>query len=205
VNVWKKISESVENQAFAIELLENLLDGNLKKMIIPLLSDMPIELKKERLDELLQSSSLDYANRLFDLTLSNILQIDPSLKEMAANLYAEYTGEQSIFKYFIHDLNFRLYALAEGGQQQAHFNDIINQLRSILHLKSNSNYLFTEDYLFQSFFKLNKQLGFQNIAKFNQNGSENQSEFELQIQINEIDYTFSTYNFFLYLYLTHKY
>jgi hypothetical protein len=205
VNVWKKISESVENQAFAIELLENLLDGNLKKMIIPLLSDMPIELKKERLDELLQSSSLGYPNRLFDLTLSNMLQIDPSLKEMAANLYAEYTSDPSIFKYFNHDLNIRLYAVAEGGQYQADFNDIINHLRDILHLKSNSNYLLTEDFIFQSFFKLNTQLGFQNTAKSNQKGYENQSEFELQIQINEIDCTFSTYNFFLYLYLTHKY
>jgi len=205
VNVWKNSSESTENEAFAVELLENLLEGDLKKIIIPLLSDMPLVLKKERLDEQLNTYSLDFSARLIDIMLTNILNVDPSLKEMAAKIYADKKGESSIFKYYTHDLMVRLHALADGGKNQSDFNNFAKELRTKLHIKRNPNHIYTEDFLFQSFFFLNPQLGFLKKSKLDQLSDQDQSAYIRKIEIAENEYSVSTFNLYLYLQLTHKY
>lgn len=205
VNVWKNRSESVENEAFAVELLENLLEGDLKMMIIPLLSDMPLVLKRQRLDELLNAYSLDFTSRLIDIMLINMLNVDSSLKEMAAKLYANKIGDSSILKYYTHDLTVRLHALAEGGKSQSNFNDFANQLRRKLQVGSDPNHHYTEDLLFQSFFSLNPQLGFLKKTKLEQLGEQSQGAYIGTIEIDENKYSFSTYNLYLYLYLNQKY
>ena len=205
VNVWKNSSESTENEAFAVELLENLLEGDLKKIIIPLLSDMPLLLKKERLDEQLNTHSLDFSSRLIDIMLTNILNVDPSLKEIAAKIYADKKGESSIFKYYTHDLTVRLHALADGGKSQSNFNNFASHLRSKLHINRNPNHVYTEDFLFQSFFFLNTQLGFLKKSKLDQLSDQDQSAYMGKIEIDENEYLLSTYNLYLYLQLTYKY
>ena len=204
VDVWKNSSESVENEAFTIELLENLLDGDLKKIIVPLLTDMPIDLKRTRLGELLNAYSLDFSERLIDIMLKSILNVDSSIKVMAAKLYAEKSANSSILNYYSHDLNVRLQSLADGGISQSVFNKFTSELRSKLYLTSNPNHIFTEDFLFHSFFEINSQFSFIKKSKIDQQIDQSPIDYLIKIEIDEIEYTISTYNLFLFLYITFK-
>lgn len=64
--------------------------------------------------------------------------------------------------------------------------------------------MYTEDFLFQSFFAFNPQIGFLKKSKIDQLNDQEQSDFTLKIEIDEMEYTLSTYNLYLFLYLAQK-
>lgn len=207
VDVWKKDSDSSENEVFAIELLENLVEGDLKKIVIPLLSDIPLNLKKMQLDELLSIHHLDLSERLVDIMLKNVLQIDPYIKEMAAKLYTKTFADKSILKYYMDDFNVRLNSMSMGGKVAVDFQELSAHLRSKLYLNAESRHTCLEDFIFQAFFTFNNsQLG---IIKKSKNdllpNDQGHNSDVLKIQIVENEYLLSTYNLYLYLYLVNKY
>lgn len=207
VDVWKKDSDSPENEAFAIELLENLVEGDLKKIVIPLLSDIPLNLKKMQLNELLSIHNLNLSERLVDIMLKNALQIDPCIKEMAAKLYVNTFADKSILKYYMDDFNVRLNSMSMGGKVAVDFQELSTHLRSKLYFNAESRHTCLEDFIFQSFFTVNNsQLG---IIKKSKNyllpKDQGHNSYVLKIQIVENEYLLSTYNLYFYLYLVNKY
>lgn len=203
IDVWKKDSDASENDVFAIELLENLVEGDLKKIVIPLLSNLPLNLKKMQLDGFLRIHALDLPKRLVDIMLKNVLQIDPHIKEMAAKLYSNTVGDKSILKYYTDDFNVRLNSLSIEEKEAAGFQELAAQLRSKLYLNAEPRHICLEDFIFQSFFTVNNsQLGIikrsKNYLSSNDLGY-NSSLIKIQLVDNE--YSISTYNLYLYLYI----
>lgn len=203
VDVWKKDSDSSENDVFAIELLENLMEGDLKKIVITLLSNIPLNLKKMQLDGFLSIHELDVPKRLIDIMLKNVLQIDPHMKEMAAKLYSNTFGDKSILKYYMDDFNVRLNSLSIEEKEAAGFQELSTQLRSKLYLNAEPRHICLEDFIFQSFFTINNsQLGI--IKKSKNYLSSNDHEYNsslIKIQIVDNEYSISTYNLYLYLHI----
>jgi hypothetical protein len=207
IDVWKKDSDSSENEVFAIELLENLVEGDLKKIVIPLLSNIPLNLKKMQLDGLVSTYELDFSARLVDIMLKNVLKIDPHIKEMAAKLHAITFADKSILKYYVDDSNVRLNSLSMEGKAADEFQELSSLLRSSLYLHAESRHTCLEDFIFQSFFAVNNPQ--RRIIKKSKNDSrsndQDHNSYVLKIQIIDNEYSLSTYNLYLYLYLVNKF
>lgn len=197
-NIWKTPNNSNESQLFTVELLENLLDGELKKIIIPLLMDIPTFLKKEKLLELLGVNNLDYSNRLIDIMLKNIHFIDPYLKELASLNYVAFKSDSKILKYYRDNSNFRLNALSQGGVDYITFKDYEFFFSSKFYLSTNIIPIFLFEFLIQSFFSLNPQLVSTNNHKSNVTIFQKENHGNaIKLNIEESTFYFPIFNLYL--------
>ncbi|SJZ92770.1 MFS transporter [Sediminibacterium ginsengisoli] len=115
-NIWRNRVNLPENQVFAIELLENILEKNVKKIIIPLLEDIPLSAKKEKLREVFYFHNMDMADRLKDIVMKDFNLVDPYIKELAVRAYVQLTGDKNLARVFKSHPYLRLSSLCQDDQ-----------------------------------------------------------------------------------------
>lgn len=91
---------SLEKQLFAIELLDNVLETQMKLMVMPLLEDTSYNLKKERLHKILLVYHLPCAARLKEILMANFMTIGPHIKQIALQEYYKLTGDKAALNAF---------------------------------------------------------------------------------------------------------
>jgi len=110
--IWLKRAQSRENEVFAVELLENILESEMKKMAIPLLLDLSLSAKKEKLNEYFFFNLLGPEMRLKDIIMKNFNLVDAHIKSVASKAYLALTGDASLLDIFKGNKNFRLSSLS---------------------------------------------------------------------------------------------
>ena len=110
--IWLKRAQSTENEVFAVELLENILDSEMKKMAVPLLLDISLSAKKEKLNEYFFFNHLEPEMRLKDIVMKNFNLVDAHIKSLAVKAYVSLTGDASLLDVFKGNKNFRLASLS---------------------------------------------------------------------------------------------
>lgn len=91
--IWIKRNLSEDNEGFIVELLENILDGEMKKITVPLFMDLPLSAKVEKLGENFYADRMELSLRLKDIVMKNFNLVDPYIKELASIAYVSITGE----------------------------------------------------------------------------------------------------------------
>jgi MFS family permease len=86
---------SFENKVFAVELLDNILDSNMKKLIIPLFEDISYPAKKEKLQKVILVYNLPVAQRLKEILMMNFLTVSPYIKQLALEEYYRLTHDKN--------------------------------------------------------------------------------------------------------------
>ena len=92
--------DSLENQLFAVELLDNVLETQMKKLVMPLIEDSSFSTKKERLHKTLLIYHLSVAERLKEMLMANYTTVGPYIKELALQEYYRITGDKTILSAF---------------------------------------------------------------------------------------------------------
>ncbi len=98
--------KSLENRLFAIELLDNLLDSEMKKLLLPIIEEGSYNSKKESLEKTLLIYQLPCAARLKELLMNSFMTVGPYIKQLALEEYYRLTQDQGI-----------LYAFAASHQE----------------------------------------------------------------------------------------
>ena len=145
-NIWRNRASLPENQVFAIELLENILDKNVKKIIIPLLEDIPLAAKREKLRQVFYFHQMDMADRLKDIVMKDFNLVDPYIKELAVRCYIQLTGDENLARVFKSHPYLRLSSLCRDDQAA------LEKAQTLLHdmqMPENIYHLKTFDMLFR--------------------------------------------------------
>lgn len=98
--------KSLENRLFAIELLDNLLESEMKKLLLPIIEEGSYNSKKESLEKTLLIYQLPCTARLKELLMNNFMTVGPYIKQLALEEYYRLTQDQGI-----------LYAFAASHQE----------------------------------------------------------------------------------------
>lgn len=91
---------SIENHLFAIELLDNVLEKQMKKLVMPLIEDSSFNSKKEQLQKTLLIYHLSCTERLKEILMANFMIVGPYIKEPALQEYYRLTGDKTILNAF---------------------------------------------------------------------------------------------------------
>ena len=83
--------DSLENHLFAVELLDNVLEAEMKKLVMPLIEDSSYSSKKERLQKTILIYQLSCTDRLKELLMSDFMTVVPYIKELALQEYYRLT------------------------------------------------------------------------------------------------------------------
>ena len=75
--------KSLENSLFAIELLDNLLETEMKKLLLPVIEESSYNSKKESLQRTLLVYQLPCAARLKELLMNSFTTLSPYIKQLA--------------------------------------------------------------------------------------------------------------------------
>ncbi len=92
--------DSLENHLFAVELLDNVLEKEMKKLVMPLIEDSSFNSKKERLQKMLLIYHLSCTERLKEILMANFMTVGPYIKELALQEYYRLTGDKTILTAF---------------------------------------------------------------------------------------------------------
>jgi hypothetical protein len=93
-DILKSKDRSLENRLFAIELLDNILDPEMKKLLIPIIEDNAFSYKKERLEKILLIYQLQCEERLKEVLMRNYMTISPYIKQLALEDYYRLTEDK---------------------------------------------------------------------------------------------------------------
>lgn len=115
-NIWQNREQVPENHEFAIELLENILDKDMKKIVVPLLEEMPLQIKKEKLREVFYFHRFDITDRLKDIIMKDFNLLNPYIKELAMMRYITMTDNNKIGGVFRNHSYMRLAVLSQGEE-----------------------------------------------------------------------------------------
>lgn len=85
-----------EAYIFALELLENILDEDLKHFVIPVLTDVPYAAKKQHYQQIGFVYSMPVEERLKELIMKSFKLISPYLRQKALEQYYELTGDRTM-------------------------------------------------------------------------------------------------------------
>jgi MFS family permease len=92
--------QSADNQLFAIELMDNLLEDEMKRMIIPLFEDISFPAKMVKLQKIFLVYNLSCADRLKEILMTNFMTVGPHVKQHALGEYYRLTGDKNILMAF---------------------------------------------------------------------------------------------------------
>ena len=87
--------KSFENKIFAVELLDNILDNSMKKLIIPVFEDISFSAKKEKLQKIVLVYNLPCNDRLKEILMANFMTVSPYIKQLALEEYFRLTNDTS--------------------------------------------------------------------------------------------------------------
>ena len=120
--------QSIENQLFAIELMDVTLDAEHKSWILPVFEDIPYSAKVSRLNNLVFIYSLSAENRLKDIVMKDVKLIDPVIKQIAFEEYYKITKDKNILNAFatsgIDNLNATANMLKNANNVHPFYNKI---------------------------------------------------------------------------------
>ncbi len=88
--------KSFEKKIFAVELLDNILDTGMKKLVIPLFEDISFNTRKEKLQKILLIYNLSVTDRLKEILMTNFMTVGPYIKQLALEEYYRLTQDKSI-------------------------------------------------------------------------------------------------------------
>ena len=91
---------SLENHLFAVELLDNVLEAQLKKLLMPVIEDSSFSAKKERLHKTILIYNLSCIDRLKEILMTNFMTVGAYIKEPALQEYYRLTGDKTILNAF---------------------------------------------------------------------------------------------------------
>lgn len=92
--------QDIESRLFALELLDNTLNDELKEHLIPVFEPAPFDQKITRLQQYVSVYPLSPVKQLKELLMKDYTLVDHSLKEICLIVYYELTGDQKILNAF---------------------------------------------------------------------------------------------------------
>ena len=114
----------LENQFFALELLDITLRPGLKEIIKHILEPTTFDNKKQVLGKTFHIYQLSPKDRLIDIMMKNYNLIDPQLKETALIRYSKITDEQNVLSAFssssVENLKYKADEISSGITEPAY-------------------------------------------------------------------------------------
>nr|MCU0323419.1 hypothetical protein [Chitinophagaceae bacterium] len=98
--VLNEADKGAENQIFAVELLDNILEPVLKEMIIPIFEPIPQQMRWAKLSQQFYIYHLSIEERLKEILLKNFKLINVQIKLEALNNYYQLTNDETILQAF---------------------------------------------------------------------------------------------------------
>ncbi|MBP9740916.1 MAG: hypothetical protein KBD28_09530, partial [Chitinophagaceae bacterium] len=98
--VLNDTDKGTENQIFAVELLDNILEPVLKEMVIPIFEPIPQQMRWTKLGKQFFIYHLSATDRLKEILFKNFKLIDITIKQAALKNYYTITKDQSALKAF---------------------------------------------------------------------------------------------------------
>lgn len=86
-------SNNIENQIFAVELLDNILTDELKETITPVFEPISFQAKKHILQKYFPISELSVTERLKEITMKDYKLVNTYLKQLALEAYHHLTND----------------------------------------------------------------------------------------------------------------
>ncbi len=93
-------SNNIENQIFAVELLDNILTDELKQTITPVFEPISFQAKKHILQKYFPISELSVAERLKEMTMKDYKLMNTYLKQLALEAYHQLTNDSVVVRAF---------------------------------------------------------------------------------------------------------
>ena len=104
--------KSLENRLFAVELLDNILETQMKKLVMPLIEDSSYSSKKERLNKTILIYELSCTDRLKEILMSNYMTVGPHIKQLALKEYYRLTNDKTMLSAYASSYVENLHAMA---------------------------------------------------------------------------------------------
>ncbi len=144
----------LENQIFAVELLDNIVTDELKQTIIPVFEPITIQAKKQRLQKHFPVYELPVEERLKEIVMKDYKLMNSYTKQLALQSYYQLTNDKHTLKAFntssIESLNAVAKELLNTGKNETYFKKqkVSDDLRISNYMLQNNLYYFLQYGLF---------------------------------------------------------
>lgn len=134
-DIISKKESDLENQLFALELLNTTLQPGLKEMIRHTLEPTDFDNKRQYLGKLFHIYKLTPRERLIDILMKDYNLVDLGLKETALILYNKISDERNVLSAFrtnsVESLKYKADEMFSGSSDPTYLakSDILNQLK----------------------------------------------------------------------------
>ncbi len=132
-------SQDLENRLFALELLDNTLNDELKQRLIPIFEPAPFDQKIARLQRFVPVYSVSREKKLKELLMKDFTLVNPCFKEVCLIVYYDLTKDDTVLNAFlasnIKNLHSRASQLLNDSDRSTK-DQMIAELRSKYNLSS---------------------------------------------------------------------
>lgn len=94
-------NQDIESRLFALELLDNILNEELKTRLLPIFEPAPFDQKIHRLQRFIHVHTENKEKKLKELLMKDFTLVNPSLKEACLVAYYNLTKDDSVLNAFI--------------------------------------------------------------------------------------------------------
>ncbi len=129
-------NQDIESRLFALELLDNTLNDELKQRLIPIFEPATFDQKIHRLQRFVPVYSVSKEKKLKELLMKDFALVNPGLKELCLTAYYNLTRDDTVLQAFLASNIKNLHARAS---QLLHEDDISMKDLMIRGLKSEFN------------------------------------------------------------------
>ncbi|MDP3466721.1 MAG: MFS transporter [Daejeonella sp.] len=127
-------NQDIESRLFALELLDNILNDELKKRLIPIFEPAPFEQKINRLQKFVPVHSESKEKKLKELLMKDFTLVNAGLKEACLTAYYSLTKDEAVINAF---LSSKIMNLKSRASQLLNEDDRSIKDRMIAELKEN--------------------------------------------------------------------
>lgn len=129
-------NQDIESRLFALELLDNTLNDELKTRLIPIFEPAPFDQKIHRLQQFVPVHSESKEKKLKELLMKDFTLINPGLKEACLMAYYNLTKDNSVLNAFFAS---KIRNLHSKASQLLNNDDLSTKDRMIAELKKTYN------------------------------------------------------------------
>jgi hypothetical protein len=129
-------NQDIENRLFALELLDNTLNDELKQRLIPIFEPAPFDQKIHRLQRFVPVYSVSKEKKLKEFLMKDFTLVNPCLKEICLITYYNLTKDETVLTAFLASKIKNLHAKAS---QLLNDDDTSMKARMIDQLRSEYN------------------------------------------------------------------
>lgn len=129
--------QDIESRLFALELLDNTLDDELKKRLIPIFEPAPFDQKITSLQQFVPVTAISVEKQLKELLMKDFSLINPGLKEACLVAYYNLTKDNQVLSAFMASnvINLKVRASQLHNNDDESFkNRMITNLREMYNL-----------------------------------------------------------------------